>query len=317
MASPLLRVGTRGSKLALRQAEELCRWLGTAHSDLAVPGAIETVIIRTSGDRIADRPLAELGGKGLFTKELEEELSAGRIDLAVHSFKDLPTSQPAGLAIACHLPREDARDALIAPGAPGAAALAGLPPGAVVGTSSLRRQAQLLHARPDLKTVPLRGNVDTRLAKIVAGEAAATVLALAGLKRLGRAAEATAILSSDEMLSAPAQGIIVIEIRAEDERARSLLAAIDHRATAICASCERALLEALDGSCRTPIAALAVLQGNRVALDAMVISPDGRFRHRLTRSTTIDRARELGLDTGAALRNLAGPRFFEPPKTAS
>jgi len=311
MASPLLRIGTRGSKLALCQAEELCRRLGAAHSDLAVPGAIETVTIRTSGDRIADRPLAEIGGKGLFTKELEEELLAGRIDLAAHSFKDMPTLLPDGLAIACHLPREDARDALIAPHA---AALAALPPGAAVGTSSLRRQAQLLHARPDLKIVPLRGNVDTRLAKIAAGEAAATVLAVAALKRLGRAAEAAAILSSDEMLPAPAQGIIVVEIRTEDERARSLLAAIDHRATAICASCERALLEALDGSCRTPIAALAVLQGNRIALDAMVISPDGRFRHRLTRSTTIDRARELGLETGAALRKLAGPRFFELAK---
>src|SRR5579862_3838158 len=256
MASSLLRIGTRGSKLALRQAAELCERLKEAHSELAAPGALETLVIRTTGDQITDRSLADLGGKGLFTKELEEALKDRRIDLAVHSLKDMPAPLPDGLAIACHLPREDARDALIAPKAH---SLKELPRGATVATPSPRRQAQLLHVRPDLKIVPLRGNVETRLAKIAAGAADATVLALAGLKRLGRAGEATAILSPDEMLPAAAQGIIAIEIRAEDGRARSLLAAVDHRPTAICASAERALIEALDGTCRTPIAALAVL----------------------------------------------------------
>lgn len=308
MTSPLLRIGTRGSKLALRQAAELCDRLGQAHPELAAPGALETVVIRTTGDQITDRSLADLGGKGLFSKELEEALKDHRIDLAVHSLKDMPAPLPDGLAIACHLPREDVRDVLIAPKA---CSLEDLPPGAMVGTSSPRRQAQLLHARPDLKIIPLRGNVDTRLGKIAAGAADATVLALAGLKRLGRASEATAIFSPAEMLPAAGQGIIAIEIRIEDGNARTLLAAIDHRPTAFCASAERALLEALDGTCRTPIAALATLDGNRIALDAMVLSPDGRLCHRLNRSTTTSRARELGRETGEALRALAGPRFFD------
>lgn len=308
MASPLLRIGTRGSKLALRQAAELKERLGRAHEALQATDAIEIVVIRTTGDRVTDRLLADIGGKGLFTKEIEEALLESRIDLAVHSLKDMPTVLPEGLAIAGHLPREDARDALIAPGA---RSLADLPPGTMIGTASLRRQAQLLRARPDLRIVPLRGNVDTRLAKIAAGEAAATVLALAGLKRLGRAHEAAAILSPEEMLPAPAQGVIAVEIRAADERARNLLAAIDHRPTALCAACERALLGALDGSCRTPIAALATLDGNRIALDAMVISPDGSECHRLTHATTTSRARELGREIGDALRAAAGPGFFD------
>lgn len=308
MASSFLRIGTRGSKLALRQAAELCERLKQAHPELAAPGALETVVIRTTGDQIIDRSLADIGGKGLFTKELEEALKDRRIDLAVHSLKDMPAPLPDGLAIACHLPREDARDALIAPRA---TTLRDLPHGASIGTSSPRRQAQLLHARPDFKIVPLRGNVDTRLAKIASGAADATVLALAGLKRLGREREATAILSPVEMLPAAAQGVIAIEIRDDNGTARALLAAIDHRPTAICASAERALLENLDGTCRTPIAALATLDGNRLTLDAMVLSPDGRICHRLSRSTTTSRARELGHETGEALRALAGPRFFD------
>ncbi len=308
MAAPLLRIGTRGSKLALAQAAELGARLKRAHPELAAAGAIETVAIRTTGDTITDRRLLEIGGKGLFTKELEEALKDGRIDLAVHSMKDMPSVLPAGLAIAGHLPREDARDVLIAPKGH---ALQDLPPGASVGTSSLRRQAQLLKLRPDLKVVPLRGNVDTRLRKIEAGAADATILALAGLKRLGRDGEAAAILAPEEMLPAPAQGVIAVEIRADDARARSLLAAIDHRPTALCASAERALLAALDGSCRTPIAALATVQENRIALDALVISPDGRVCHRLKASTTTSRARELGRETGEKLRALAGPAFFD------
>jgi hydroxymethylbilane synthase len=308
MASPLLRIGTRGSKLALRQAAELCDRLGKAHPALAAPGALETIVIRTTGDQVTDRSLADIGGKGLFTKELEEALAQLRIDLAVHSLKDMPAPLPDGLAIACHLPREDARDALIAPKA---SSLKDLPPGAAVGTSSPRRRAQLLHARPDLTIIPLRGNVDTRLGKIAAGAADATVLALAGLKRLGRESEATAIFSPEEMLPAATQGIIAIEIRADDDKARTILAAVDHRPTALCASAERALLEALGGNCRTPIAALATLDGNRLTLDAMVLSPDGQICHRLNRSTTTSRARDLGREIGEALRAMAGPRFFD------
>ena len=308
MTSPALRIGSRGSKLALRQAEELRARMVAAHPELAAPDAIESVVIRTTGDRVTDRPLAEIGGKGLFIKELEEALSDRRIDLAIHSLKDVPAFLPQGFAIAAHLPREDARDALIARG--GTASLAALAQGASVGTSSPRRQAQLLHLRPDLKIVPLRGNVDTRLAKIAGGDADATILALAGLKRLGREAEASAVLSTAEMLPAATQGVIAIEIRDDDAHARSLLAAIDHRPTAICAAAERALLETLNGDCHTPIAALAALDGNRIALDAMLLSPDGKICHRLARSTTTSRARDLGREIGEALLAMAGPGFI-------
>jgi hydroxymethylbilane synthase len=306
MAPPLLRIGTRGSKLALRQAAELAERLQAAHAELAAPGAIETIVLRTTGDQVTDRSLADIGGKGLFTKELEEALRDRRIDMAVHSLKDMPAPLPEGLTLAAHLPREDARDALIAPHA---SSLQDLPRGASVGTSSPRRQAQLLLARPDLTIVPLRGNVDTRLAKIAAGAADATLLALAGLRRIGRESEVTAILSPEEMLPAASQGVIAVEIREEDGRMRSLLAAIDHRPTALCATAERALLEVLDGTCRTPIAAFAQLDGNRIALDAMLLSPDGKICHRAQRSTTTSRARELGRELGAALIEKAGPGF--------
>jgi hydroxymethylbilane synthase len=307
MASPVLRIGSRGSKLALRQAEMLRESLVAAHPELAAPGAIESVVIRTTGDKITDRPLAEIGGKGVFIKELEEALSGRRIDLAVHSLKDVPAFLPAGFALGAHLPREDARDALIARG--GAASLAALPRGASVGTSSPRRQAQLLALRPDLAIVPLRGNVDTRLAKIAAGAADATILAVAGLKRLGRESEASAILDAAEILPAATQGIVAIEIRHDDLRARRLLAAIDHGPTAICASAERALLETLNGDCRTPIAALATIEGDRTTLDAMLLSPDGKTCHRLARSSATSRAAELGRDIGNALIAMAGPGF--------
>jgi len=307
MTSPALRIGSRGSKLALRQAEMLRERLIKAHPALAEPGAIESVIIRTTGDKVTDRPLAEIGGKGLFIKELEEALSDRRIDLAVHSLKDVPAFLPPGFALVAHLPREDARDALIA--RDGAASLAALPHGASVGTSSPRRRAQLLNLRPDLNIVPLRGNVDTRLAKIAEGAADATILALAGMKRIGRDNEASAILSTEEMLPAATQGIIAIEIRDDDTRLRSLLAPINHQPTAICAHAERALLETLNGDCRTPVGALATLDGNRIALDAMLLSPDGKICYRIARSTTTSRARELGREIGAALIEKAGPGF--------
>lgn len=308
MAPPALRIGSRGSKLALRQADMLRATLGAAYPELAAPEAIEIVVIRTTGDRVTDRPLAEIGGKGLFIKELEEALQDRRIDLAVHSLKDVPALLPAGFALAAHLPREDARDALIS--RQRVSSLAALPQGASVGTSSPRRHAQLLNLRPDLRIMPLRGNVDTRIAKIADGVADATILALAGLKRLGRESEACTVISTAEMLPAATQGIVAVEIRDDDARARSLLATIDHRPTALCASAERALLEMLNGDCRTPVAALASLDGNRIALDAMVLSPDGRQCPRIARSTTTSRARELGHEIGAALIELAGADLF-------
>ncbi len=273
MTPPSLRLGTRGSPLALAQAAEAKARLAAAHSAFAAPDAVTIVPIRTSGDRVTQGSLADAGGKGLFAKEIEEALASGAIDFAVHSLKDLPTLLPAGLAIVCHLPRADPRDALVAGG--GIASIAALPPGAMVGTASVRRKAQLLHARPDLAIVPMRGNVGTRLAKLVAGEVAATLLAVAGLKRLGRDDCISAVLTPEEMLPAVGQGVIAIEIREDDSRVRDWLAPIDVAATALCATAERALLAVLDGSCRTPIAALARLDGGALVLDAMVIRPDG------------------------------------------
>ena len=307
MAPPLLRIGTRGSPLALAQADELKRRLATAHATLAAPGAIDIVAIRTSGDRAGERPLAEEGGKGLFTKEIEEALFDGRIDVAIHSMKDMLATLPKGLAIAACLPREDPRDALLSPHASSLAALA---KGARLGTSSLRRMALVLHARPDIKIVPLRGNVGTRLAKLAAGDADATILAVAGLKRLGLADKITAALSPDEMLPAPAQGILAIEIRNDDTRARDLLAPLDHAETAACAAAERAFLAALDGSCRTPIAALATVANGRLILDAAIVSPDGSKLHRTRRDGGTTDAAALGRDAGAELKARGGPDFF-------
>ena len=309
MATPLLRIGTRGSALALAQAAELKARLAATHAELAAPDAIETVVIRTSGDAILDRSLAAIGGKGLFIKEIEEALLDRRIDLAVHSLKDLPTFLPEGLALAAHLPREDVRDVWFSPRA---ARLAELPPGASVGTSSPRRQAQLLFARPDLTILPLRGNVETRLRKVEAGEVDAAVLALAGLKRLGLAARATAVLSPQEMLPAAAQGAIGIELRQGDERAYAFAAAIDDAPTATRVTAERAVLAALGGSCRTPIAALAEIgERGTLTLTAMIIRPDGSERLMTERRGNLASAASLGADAGAELRRRAGPGFFD------
>ena len=307
MAPPLLRIGTRGSPLALAQADELKRRLAAAHPTLRAPDAMEIVAIRTSGDRAGKRPLAAEGGKGLFTKEIEEALSAARVDVAVHSLKDMMAALPPGLAIAACLPREDPRDVLLSPRA---TTLADLPRAARLGTASLRRQALALHARPDLKVRPLRGNVGTRLAKLAAGEADATILAVAGLKRLGLANRITAPLSTDEMLPAPAQGVLAVEIRADDGRMRDLLTPLDHAETAACAAAERAFLAALDGSCRTPIAALATIADGRLHLDAAIVRPDGGALHRTQRDGAVADAAALGRDAGAELKARGGPDFF-------
>ena len=302
-----LRLGTRGSPLALAQAQEVRGRLAAAHDELAAEGALEIVVIKTSGDKIQDRTLAEIGGKGLFTKEIEDALLQGAIDVAVHSMKDVPTWLPEGLAITAVLPREDPRDAFFSNRG---ARLADLPAGAVVGTASLRRQAQVLMARPDLKVVPLRGNVGTRLRKLAEGQADATLLAMAGLKRLGEAGRVTAPLEPEEMLPAVAQGAIGLEARVADERTGAWLAALDHRETAARVGAERACLEVLDGSCRTPIAALAELEGAELRLRALVAMPDGSRAHRAERRGPAADAEALGRDAGAELRGAAGPAFF-------
>jgi hydroxymethylbilane synthase len=301
----ILRLGTRGSPLALAQAEMVRKAIAAAHGFAA--DLIELVVIRTSGDRIQDRPLAEAGGKGLFTKEIEEALSDGRIDLAVHSSKDMPTVLPDGLILTAFLPREDVRDVLVARTAK---SLDALPRGARVGTASLRRQAQLLRKRRDLEVVALRGNVETRLRKIGEGEADATLLALAGLKRLGLVDAATAVLEVDEFLPAVGQGAIGIETRANDDKTRALLEAIDHADTATALACERSFLAVLDGSCRTPIAGHASVAGGKVEFRGMVLKPDGSEAFEAARSGATVDAAALGADAGRELKRRAGPDFF-------
>ncbi|WP_222184572.1 hydroxymethylbilane synthase [Geminicoccus harenae] len=274
MTSPIrLNIGTRGSPLALAQAEIVRAALFQAWPDLAIEDAVTIKVIKTTGDKIQDRTLAELGGKGLFTKEIEEALYAEEIDLAVHSMKDMPTVLPDGLAILAVLPRADVRDLLIGP----YGGLESIPPDAVVGTASLRRQAQLLAHRPDLQVVPLRGNVQTRLAKLARGDVAATFLAKAGLDRMGMHDVPSVPLEPDVMLPAVAQGAIGIEARLDDRRVAELLAPLDDLMTHACIRAERAMLQVLDGSCRTPIAGLArQLADGRLRLDGLVASPDGR-----------------------------------------
>jgi len=307
-----LRIGTRGSPLALKQAALVRERLVAAHPALAAPDAIRIETIRTTGDKVQDRPLAEIGGKGLFSKEIEEALLDGRIDLAVHSMKDMETVLRPGLAIAAMLEREDPRDALLAREG---RSVATLPQGAVVGSASLRRRAQLLAARPDLSVVMLRGNVGTRLEKLASGAVDATILAIAGLKRLGMADRATAILAPEEMLPAAGQGAIGVEIRADDPRCRDWLAAIDHAPTRIAVAAERACLAALDGSCRTPIAVFAEpVESGRLRLRSLLALPDGSKVHRDDRTGDAKDSAALGRAAGEALRGKAEPAFFDAMK---
>jgi len=303
-----LKIGTRGSPLALAQANELRVRLAEAHGELAQDGALETHVIKTSGDKFIDRPLADIGGKGLFTKEIEEALAAGAIDLAVHSMKDVPTWLPDGLEITCILPREDPRDALIGKGLTG---LADLPQGGRVGTASLRRRSQLLHVRPDLEIVLLRGNVATRVRKVAEGEVDATLLAVAGLKRLDSAEHIAAVLAPEEMLPAVAQGAIGVECRADDGRSQTYLAALNDEESAQRVAAERALLAALDGSCRTPIAALAEMRaGGRLYLRALIAQPDGTTLYHAEREGAATDGHAMGKDAGTELRATGGPDFF-------
>jgi hydroxymethylbilane synthase len=305
-AAPFLRVGTRGSPLALAQAGEVRARLAAALG--CAPDEIDIRVIRTSGDKIQDRPLTEAGGKGLFTKEIEEALLAGEIDLAVHSAKDMPTILPDGLMLAACLEREDPRDVFISRTA---RTLDTLSRGATLGTASLRRQAIAKRARPDLNIVPLRGNVETRLRKLDDGTMAATILALAGLKRLGIAERATTIMSVEEFLPAVGQGAIAIETRANDQRTRAAIAAIDHSDTSIAIAAERAFLAELDGSCKTPIAGHAVISGTTIRFRGLIAKPDGSAAHDISGTGARSDAVRIGADAGRELRARGGPGFFE------
>lgn len=300
-----IRIGTRGSKLALAQTYETRDRLIAAHG--LTPENFEITIIKTSGDMIQDKALSAFGGKGLFTKEIEDALLANEIDLAVHSMKDMPTKLPEGLAISCLLPREDVRDAFISLKVK---RLADLPQGAVMGTSSLRRQAQVQRMRPDLKVILYRGNVDTRLKKLEEGVADATLLASAGLRRLGLADRITSLIETDEMLPAVAQGAIGIETREGDERTIGLLAPLNDPNTAICVNAERAFLEQLDGSCRTPIAGLAELKDGRLRFRGQILTPDGTTAYATERNGKLEDAVAMGVDAAKELLKAAGPDFF-------
>lgn len=306
MQSAEIRIGTRGSPLALVQAEETRRRLGAAPD----AGGLDLSIrpIRTTGDRITDRPLTEAGGKGLFTKEIDEALLAGDVDVGVHSAKDLPTELPPGLVIAACLPRGDVRDAFISHRAVG---IEELPHGAVIGTSSLRRKALALRLRPDLRIVDMRGNVETRLRKLEEGRADATLLAIAGLQRLGLEDRATSLLAPEVWLPAIGQGTIAIVARAADRATRDRLAAIDDMATATALIAERAFLAVLDGSCRTPIGGYAVVDGDDLHFSGIIVKPDGSEAHEVARRGAAGLAATIGAEAGRELLARGGRGFFD------
>lgn len=305
MQSTEIRIGTRGSPLALAQAETTRLELAVALDWPAVRIAI--VPLRTAGDRITDRPIAEAGGKGLFTKEIDEALLDGRIDIGVHSAKDMVTRLPDGIVIAACLSRGDVRDAFISARVQ---RLSDLPMGAVLGTSSLRRKALALRARPDLKVVDLRGNVDTRLRKLVEGQADATLLAAAGLARLHLTDRVASFLEPTVWLPAPGQGTIAIAVRSADRLMRDRMAALDDRPTSLALAAERAFLAVLDGSCRTPIGGLARVEGDHVAFEGIIIKPDGSAAHMATHGGLASEAATIGAEVGADLAARGGPDFF-------
>jgi len=301
-----IRIGTRGSPLALAQAYETRRRLMEMHS--LEQDSFEVIVIKTTGDRIQDKPLREVGGKGLFTKEIEDALLGGRIDIAVHSMKDMPVQQPDGLTLDCFLPREDVRDAFLSPRFNG---LGDLPHGARVGTSSLRRRAQILYKRPDLEVVEFRGNVQTRLRKLDEKVADCTFLAMAGLNRLGMEEAANSPVAVSDMLPAVSQGAIGIERRETDEAVRELLQPIHDFPTGYRLEAERAYLETLDGSCQMPIAGLAELDQDQMRLRGEILRPDGSecLAHEVT--GPISDAADLGVELGKILLKNAGPYFFD------
>ena len=308
-----LTIGTRGSPLALAQAAEVWQYLARFEPALSAQGAVKIEIIQTSGDRFLERSLNDIGGKGLFTKEIEEALLGGAIDIAVHSMKDMPTVLPDGLVIGAMLPREDPRDVMMSPIA---RAVNALPKNAIIGSASLRRRAQLLHLRPDLQVELLRGNVQSRLRKLDEGQFTATLLAVAGLKRLSllEKYEGTlaTILSTDIMLPAVAQGAIGIECRSDNQPILDLLERANDQATTICVRAERAMLRVLDGSCRTPIAALATIEAktNLLQIDGLVATPDGSRIERQQLTGPLADGAALGQELGEVLRKTIGSCFL-------
>lgn len=306
MQTKPFRIGTRGSPLALAQAHETRSRLMAAHG---LPEEMfEIVVLSTTGDRITDRSLSEIGGKGLFTEELEEQLSSGELDIAVHSSKDMPTKLPEGLHIAAYLPREDFRDAFIGRTA---STLKALPDGATVGTASLRRQALIRRLRPDIQLTIFRGSVGTRLRKLDEGQVDATLLAFAGLKRLSMEEVVTELLDPADFPPAPAQGAICVESRIGDPRTDALIAPINDRLTYDAVTCERAFLAALDGSCRTPIGGFAICGGDHLKFSGLILTPDGRREHAIEVEGKRSDAEALGLRAGEAVRAAAGPGFFD------
>ena len=304
-SSPL-RIGTRGSPLALAQAYETRKRL--TKSLETTENSFEIIVISTSGDRILDRPLKEVGGKGLFTKEIEQEMLDRKIDIAVHSMKDMPVEQPDGLLLGCYLPREDVRDAFVSSKFK---SVDDLPSGSKVGTSSLRRKAQLKFSRPDLEVVEFRGNVQTRLQKLKDGVATCTFLAMAGLNRLGLQEVAQSAINPNEMLPAIAQGAIGIEWRQKDKQITELLERIHHKETGQRLSAERAFLAELDGSCETPIAGLAIIEGSSLKFTGQVLRTDGSESIFETGSCNIEDGPELGREIAQKILAQAGSDFFD------
>jgi len=302
--APFIRIGTRGSPLALAQAKLVRSQLAAMHG--VIEDEIAVRVISTSGDRLTDRPLAEAGGKGLFSKEIEAALLAGEVDLGVHSSKDIATALPDGLSLAAFLEREDVRDAFVSLTA---ATLDDLPAGAKFGTSSIRRGAQMKRARPDLEIVPFRGNVGTRLDKLARGVADATQLAVAGLRRLGQADRITSLLDPRRFPPAPAQGAIGLEIRADDARTAGIVTGLNHAATATAVTAERALLATLNGSCRTPIGVFTELNETSCTLHAQILDPDGSESFEASQSGEPGDAASIGVELGRRLLALAGPEF--------
>ncbi len=301
-----IKIGTRGSLLALAQAHEVRDLMVAAHGMSAEE--IEIVVISTAGDRIQNKPLSEVGGKGLFSKEIEQAILDGRVDLGVHSSKDMATTLPDGLELDVFLPREDVRDAFLSPKAK---KLQDLPKGAVVGSSSMRRKALINKLRPDIEVVMFRGNLQTRMKKLAAAEVDATLLAFAGLKRLGLEDEVTSLLEIEDFPPAPGQGAIGIETRIGDERIKQLIAPLNDADTFAALTLERAFLKALDGSCRTPIAGVANVEGDQISFSGMVLSDDGQIVHEGSCRGVVADAASLGKAIGAEIKAKAGPGFFK------
>ncbi|CAJ1925718.1 unnamed protein product [Cylindrotheca closterium] len=305
-----LRIGTRGSPLAMAQAYETRRRLQDQFPELCEDGAIEICVLKTQGDMILDKSLMELGGKGLFTKELDVALLGDEVDICVHSMKDVPTWLPEGTILPCNLPREDTNDAFIYKDG-SVKRIEDLPDNSVIGTASLRRQAQLMAKNPTLKCVNFRGNVQTRLRKLEDGVVDATLLAIAGLKRMDMDDCATSVLEWDEMLPAVAQGAIGIQCRSDDERALKYIDALNDPDTKVCVDCERAFLEALDGNCKTPIAGQARVVDGKIVFRGLIAMPDGTQKFETEASGEIADAKKIGKEAGEKLKAEAGDKFFE------